>query len=332
MRPRTPGRRRRWRTRRDVPIRPAGMLAVIPSMTASRETPRASACPATRDSTRAVWMYPGATTLQRMPSAARSREMVLDEPHHSGARGVRKEESVDRLLYRDGCDGDYPSPPVLPHRGQGCQGQLDGGHQVHFEGLPVLRGSEVVHASGRGSAGVRDEDVQASQLAERELDERFTLLRAGDISNRGNDGAARLLCDLARRSGQHPGGPGVDDHVGALRREPLGHGSAEAHGCAGDQRHPILNPKVHRNPPFVEERVAGICLAYSGTRAADAGSARYSLWSTGSGALGHAPAAPGPQGGKSCSWPVERARAGAARVAGPGGAVADETPSAFAGY
>src|SRR6267143_3231261 len=168
-----------------------------------------------------------------------------DEAGEAAPRAVRQRQLRDRRLYR--ARGDVDDAPEAPrdHSVHRRFDQFDGRQHVRAQRLLPVFARELAEISGRGAAGVGDEDVRLRAGGER----RDAALFAGDVRRHGDHRRARHGADFVRGFLQRLALARDQGDAAAFARERGGAAPAQALACAAYERGLAANFQVHCRSP-----------------------------------------------------------------------------------
>ena len=151
---------------------------------------------------------------------------------HIGMDGGPPEDGRDRARVDDAAELVWQHQPHGVAREAEAGGEVDRDHAVEILVLPVGDGAAVL------DAGVVDENVELA-VARRDVFERTARATLASVTSKAMAsapifGGGGIELGLVAR---------VDDDLGAILRQRLGHGEAQAARGAGDEGHAALERK-----------------------------------------------------------------------------------------
>ncbi len=170
---------------------------------------------------------------------------ALDQSDNRGAYGIRIDKVGHRLLGGDGRDGDDPSPLSLLHVRDDLVREVNGAHEVHFDGaLPLVdRGSEKT-LGGRAS-GIGHADVGAAKFLNHGIDEIADSARVGDIERLGKHFRPVLAANLFGDGVERFPVARADSQSATFGSEGLGSGSPDSLAGRGNDGDAVSKSGFH---------------------------------------------------------------------------------------
>jgi hypothetical protein len=167
---------------------------------------------------------------------------LLERRQQAGPVGVGELQALDRLDGGARADGQHATPPALAHaRDDAPQDRHRRDDERAVRGLPLLVGEAERVDPHRRAAGVGHVDVDRAEVARDGVDEAVDRGQVVAVEGMGLDLAGDGACGLSGRALVARG----DRHAGALRRERLGDGAADAARATGHQRDLPVQAQVH---------------------------------------------------------------------------------------
>src|SRR3989454_3429054 len=170
----------------------------------------------------------------------RERLQSADDPE---AEGVREDEIVDRLAHGHREDRDHGSAAALPHRGQAGADEPDGALERQLPAFRPLVVGQGLEAAGRWTAGVRHEDVHATERTDGTVDESLHAVSTRDVCGNGDDLRVCLLAHRLRGVLERTGAPASDrggnfhlPHCGGSSGGAFGDGPRRSRAGSGHDR------------------------------------------------------------------------------------------------
>jgi branched-chain amino acid aminotransferase len=160
---------------------------------------------------------------------------ALDQPDNRGPHRIRIDKVGHRLLGGNGRDGDDASPFFLLHVRDDLVREINGAHEVHFNGaLPLVNGGSEKTLGWRTS-GIGDADIGAAKFLNHGIDEIADGARVGDVERLGEYLRLVLAANLFGDGVERFPVARADGQTATFGGEGLGSGSPDSlAGCGND--------------------------------------------------------------------------------------------------
>jgi branched-chain amino acid aminotransferase len=160
---------------------------------------------------------------------------TLDQSDNRGTHGIRIDKVGHRLLGGNGRDGDDASPVFLLHVRDNLVREVNGAHEVHFDGaLPLVNGGGEKALGGRASS-IGHADIRAAEFLNHRIDEIADSARVSDIERLGEHFRLVLAANLFGDGVERFPVPRADGQMATFGGEGLGGGTSDPlAGCGND--------------------------------------------------------------------------------------------------
>src|SRR5690349_17142494 len=160
----------------------------------------------------------------------------LRETEDAGPGGRGQDQTGQRLLGRDGCEADDPTPLQLAHERHGGASEMHGGQEVQLDGAVEGLGGLLAERGRGGTARIAEQDVEAPELMVHTRHQSRGLRLDSHIGDERRDGLAGFGRQLARGLVNRALVAAVERDPCAFLRQRLRHPAADALGAAAHQR------------------------------------------------------------------------------------------------